>query len=211
LNKQYQQKNKIVMDFKTLSRLSTLLSKVFAEDLLRLLVTHQTISASEAASRFGLHIKTAQDFFDELCSLGIAEKEEVYERKRPYFRYRLKNPKIDISFNLNTLYDSSGDSAGLTQKIREKKNAGAVFAASKSNDAISSITVFTGEGRSRKERKISLTAAQGRFLFHLPFPTAQPMAVKEILEQAGVEQGWQAEVLDIVELLKNYDIIEKAE
>jgi hypothetical protein len=196
------------MDFKTLSRLSTLLSKVFAEDLLRLLVTHQTISASEAASRFGLHIKTAQDFFDELCRLDITEKEEVFERKRPYFRYKLKNPQIDIKFDLNSLYDRSRDEAGLDQKIRERKNAGAVFTTSKSNDAISSITVFSGEGRDRKERKISLTAAQGRFLFHLPFPTADFLTVQDIMNKSELTDDVSAEILDAVGILQEMGVLE---
>ena len=92
-----------IMDFNAVSKTSTLLSKAFAEDLLRLLVTYQTISASEAASRLNLHIKTAQDFLEGLEGLGYVSKEEVVEGKRPYFRYTLIKEKIEIEFDLREL------------------------------------------------------------------------------------------------------------
>jgi len=78
------------MDFKTAAILGTYISKSYAEDFFKLLVNYHDISASEAASRLGLHIRTAQDFLDAMASLGILEKVEVYEKKRPYFRYSLQ-------------------------------------------------------------------------------------------------------------------------
>ena len=66
------------MDFKTVSRIATLLSKSFAEEMLKLLLIYQDISASQAASRLDLHIKTAQDFLDQLHELGIVDKTEVF-------------------------------------------------------------------------------------------------------------------------------------
>ncbi len=93
------------MDFKTVARISTLFSKSFAEEFLRLLVTYKSISASEAASRMNLHIKTAQDFLEELNALDIVDKEVVYERKRPYYRYTLKKKTINIVVDLTKLYN----------------------------------------------------------------------------------------------------------
>ena len=78
------------MDFQTAALISTYLSKDYAEDFFRLLVNYQDISASEAASRLSIHIRTAQDFLDGLANLGIVEKTEVHEKKRPYFRYNLR-------------------------------------------------------------------------------------------------------------------------
>ena len=52
------------------------LSKEYAENLFRLLVTYESISASEAASRLGLHIKTVQDFLEALAEVEILGKEE---------------------------------------------------------------------------------------------------------------------------------------
>ena len=98
-----------IMDFNAVSKISTLLSKAFAEDLLRLLVTYHTISASEAASRLNLHIKTAQDFLEGLEGLGYVSKEEVFEGKRPYFRYTLIKEKIEIEFDLGELKGNIGN------------------------------------------------------------------------------------------------------
>jgi len=189
--------------------MANLLAKPFAKDILKLLVNYQDISASEAATRLGLHIKTAQDFLEELTALDICEKQEVYEKKRPYYRYKLKKYQFSMDVDLSVLADkSSSTDSRLLVKIREHKNANAVFTVARSGDFISSVTIFIGEGRKKKERKISLTQAQGNFLYHLPFPTAQPLTVKEIMQQAGIEPEHQMEILDIVEVLDENDVIE---
>ena len=200
------------MDFKTVSRLSTLLAKPFAEDLLKLLLIYKDISASEAATRLNLHIKTAQDFFEELLHFNIVEKQEVYERKRPYFRYKLKKTKLTIDIDLSKLYKSKSkeENHELEQRIKEKINAGATFTTSVDNTYISSVSFFTGEGRKRKVRKISLTVIQGKFLYYLPFPTEQPKSIHEILKKAGIDEANSAEILDIVEVLKENNVIESA-
>ncbi len=55
------------MDFGAARKLGACLSRDYAEGMFRLLVNYQDISASEAASRLGLHIRTAQDFLDTLA------------------------------------------------------------------------------------------------------------------------------------------------
>ena len=198
------------MDFNQVQRMANLLAKPFAGDILKLLVNYQDISASEAATRLGLHIKTAQDFLEELAALDICEKQEVYEKKRPYYRYKLKKYQFSMDVDLSVLADkSSHTDSRLLMKIRERKNANAVFTVARSGDYISSVTIFIGEGRKKKERKISLTQAQGKFLYHLPFPTAQPLTINEIIKQSGIEQNYQMEILDIIELLIEYKVIEK--
>ena len=196
------------MDFKIVSKISALLSKAFAEEFLRLLVIYRDISASEAASRLNLHIKTAQDFLEELTALDIVKKTEVYEKKRPYFRYSLKKKKLNVEVDFSALYDSKGKENKLELKIREKKNSGAMFSTSVNNDRISSISFFTGEGRKRKVRKINLTIPQGKFLYHLPFPGAEFKSVKEILYIADINESGVYEIIDIIEVLENYKVID---
>ena len=196
------------MDFKAVSKIATLLSKSFAEDMLRLILIYQDISASQAASRLDLHIKTAQDFLDELHNLGIVDKSEVYEKKRPYYRYSLQKTKFTIDVDVSALYDPKDEDLKLAQKIRERKNAGATFAISGSNDFISSVSILVGEGRQKRIWTISLTVIQGKFLYHLPFPTAAPMSVSDVLNKAGIDESHRTEVLDIVDILKEYKVIE---
>jgi len=196
------------VDFKKAAKLGSCLSKDYAEDLFRLLVTYKTISASEAASRLDLHIRTAQDFLEDLYDLGIVDREEVYEGKRPYFRYNLKVKELAMHISLDDLRRSQGETdsrAGMC--IREMKNARARFTISRTNDSISSVVIWMGEGRSRTERKINLSIPQGRFLFHLPFPTAEPLSVSQIMEKAGVDASSLPEIADIVKLLMDYGVI----
>lgn len=197
------------MDFKEAAKLGSCLSKDYAEDFFRLLATYKSISASEAASRLDLHIKTAQDFLEDMYNLKILDREEVSEGKRPYFRYRLKTNLISISIDLTAFFhDEEVDDERLVLKIREKRNAGVKFTTSRSNDYISSVTIWMGEGRSRTERKINLSIPQGKFLFFLPFPNADFMSIREIMEKARTDVTNMPEVIDIVSVLNNLGVIE---
>jgi predicted transcriptional regulator len=197
------------MDFREASRISAILARDYAEDFFKLLVIYKDISASEAASRLELHIKTAQDFLEELNALGVVDKKEVYEKKRPYFRYTLRKRELAIEIDLAKLYNSSSEDSRLKQRIREKANSGVVFNTSGNSDFISSVAVFTGSGRRRKERRINLTGAQGKFLYHLPFPTADHMSIDEIMKKAGVDRTYLPELLDIIDVLETYGVIER--
>jgi len=195
------------MDFKKAAKLSHYLAKDYAQDFLALLVNYQDISASEAASRLGLHIRTAQDFLEGMAALDILDKQEVYEKKRPYFRYTLKTKRIRIDIDL-TQIKGHQTPEDLTQAIREKSNAGANFSLARGGEYISSVSLWTGKGRDRKERKISLTRPQGLFLYHLPFPNADPLPIADIMRKANVTEELAPEILDIIQLLVQYDVIE---
>ena len=197
------------MDFIAAAKLGTYISKEYAEDLLRLLVNYKDISASEAASRLSLHIKTAQEFLEAMAALDILEKEEVYQKKRPYFRYSLKKNRISMDIDLTSLQKIQG-AEDLTRKIRERKNSRARFAAARDNRSIGSVVIWPGKGRDRKEIKISLTQPQGKFLYHLPFPTAGHSSIAEIMEKADVDRSRAPEILDIIDLLEKYKVIDTA-
>jgi DNA-binding Lrp family transcriptional regulator len=200
------------VDFKKAAKLGSCLSKDYAEDLFRLLITYESISASEAASRLGIHIKTTQDLLEDLQSLEILKREEVYEGKRPYFRYSLIVKEISFSVDLTRLnvVEKVADSR-LRMKIREIKNAKARFTTSRSNDYISSVVIWMGEGRDRSERKFNLSYPQGKFLFHLPFPTAEPVTITELMTKAGVDKNNIPEIIDIVQELIELNVIESSQ
>lgn len=195
------------MDFNTAAQISAYLSKDYAEDFFRLLVNYQDISASEAASRLSIHIRTAQDFLDGLANLGVVEKTEVHEKKRPYFRYNLASQKIKLEVDLNELLkEDPGE--GLGRLVREIPNADANYSVARSGDSFSGITIWEGDGRERKERKISLTTQQGKFLFHLPFPQTRPLSIADVMEQAKVDTEYTNEIQNIVDELANLGVIE---
>ena len=195
------------MDFRTASKYAALLSKDYAEDIFSLLVNYRAISASEVAARLNLHIKTAQDFLESLAQMGVLAKEEVLEKKRPYFRYVLQQNRILIDIDLLQV-KSNPTTNNLSRQIREKENAGARFATTRGEDIISSVTIWTGTGREREERKIKLTSPQGKFLYHLPFPKAMPLSIADIMQKAGLEENLAPEILDLVQLLEKYSVIE---
>ena len=195
------------MDFSTAGKYASLLSKDYAEDIFALLVNYQAISASEVAARLNLHIKTAQDFLEGLEALGVVVKEEVLEKKRPYYRYILQKTRLVIDIDLAQVKKEPSHHS-LSLRIREREHAGARFTAARNDDYITSVAIWTGEGREREERKIKLTMPQGKFLYHLPFPKAQPMSVAEIMQKAGVDDSLAPEVLDLVQLLEKYEVIE---
>jgi hypothetical protein len=195
------------MDFRTAALLGSSLSKDYAEDFFKLLVNYQDISASEAASRLNLHIRTAQDYLDNLSELGITQKTEVFEKKRPYFRYNLVQTKIKINLDLDQ-FKKENPGEGLARLVREKKENGANFSVGRNGDSFSTVTVWEGDGREREEHKISLTTPQGKFLFHLPFPKARPMTIAEIMKKARVKIDYSTEIQNIVDELIRLDVIE---
>ncbi len=195
------------MDFERAAQLGACLAKDYAAEMFRLLVNYESLSASEAASRLDLHVQTAQTFLETLASLGILDKEESLEKSRPYYRYSLKTTRLKLDLDLATLaVDDSR--AGLGRWIRERRNAGARFTEARGGNAISSVAVWTGDGRSREERKLTLTEAQGAFLYHLPFPGAEPLPVAAIMEKAGVDEARASEILDIVGRLEDLGVVE---
>jgi hypothetical protein len=198
------------MDYKTIAKLGGALSKEYSEDLFKLLVNYQDISASEAASRLSLHIRTAQDFLDNLTDLKIVNKTEVFEKKRPYYRYNLIQTKIKLELDLAG-YKKENPGEGLSRLVRERKENGANFSIARAGDSFSTVTVWEGEGRERQEHKISLTTPQGKFLFHLPFPGARPMTIADIMDKAQVENDYSTEIQDIVDELIRLEVIEVLE
>ncbi len=195
------------MDFQTAAALGSCLSKDYAQDFFELLVNYQDLSASEAASRLGFHIRAARDFLEALASLGIVERREVFEKKRPYYRYTLKTRRIVLDLDLSQVRRARTPD-DLARRIREKANSGARFTLARSGDRIGQVTYWTGEGRERSEHKISLTDPQGLLLYHLPFPNAEPLAIGDILRKAGVDEKLAPEVLDIAEVLIRHGAIE---
>jgi hypothetical protein len=197
------------MDFKKVAILGSYISKDYAEDLFKLLYTYKDISASEAASRLNLHIKTVQDFLEAMAAIDVLDRKEVFESKRPYYRYSLKQTKISLDIDLKALFADEKKPYGKgSLMIREKMNAGARFTTARNNQYISNVVIWLGKGRDRQERKINLTIPQGKFLFYLPFPSASFQSIHEIMEKAGVSSSHASEIFDIVDVLKGFEVIE---
>ena len=196
------------MDFKKAAILSNYISKDYAEDIFKLLMSHHNISASEAASRLEMHIRTVQEFLEVMAINDIINKEEVYERKRPYFRYSIKKKKIEIIIDLEEAFPKS-KKTNTDFKIREMKNSGAKFSVARNGQYFSTVSLWIGNGREGKQRTISLTVYQGTFLYHLPFPDAEPLTVEEIMKKSGIGKIHITEINHIIDDLFKLKIIEK--
>ncbi len=195
------------MDFKEAGILGNLLSRDYALRVFALLVNYRNISASETASRLNLHIRTAQEFLDGLTHLNIVTKEEVFEGKRPYFRYALNTDRIGFELDLKKLQTVESDEE-ISTPIRERPDSGVRFVTSRSGQTISAICIWIGTGRDRTERRINLTTSQGRFLYHLPFPDAEPVSIDGIMNRADIDAEFRSEIIDLVDLLRDYGVID---
>ncbi|MCY1723539.1 hypothetical protein OU798_24520 [Prolixibacteraceae bacterium Z1-6] len=196
------------MKFEEAAKFGTYISKSYSKDIFRLLNNYRDISASEAASRLGMHIQTVQDFLEAMSGLGILSKKETIERKRPYFRYTLITQNISFEIDLQKELAVSGEDHLEQAKIREKKNAGVRFSLARNGQYFSNVTIWVGKGRERSEKKINLTTAQGKFLYNLPFPDGKHLTLEEIRIKSGIEPGQMPEIKDLVEELIQYKVIE---
>ena len=199
------------MDFQNARKLGTCLARDYSENAFRMLVNYADVSASELASRLSLHVRTAQDFLETLNGIGVLSREEVYERKRPYFRYSLAKKTLRININLATLFRSESTEDWFDRPIRERRGNGAKFATARSGDKIATVSIWTGRGREASERRLNLTTPQGRFLYHLPFPTAEPLSVVEIMARAELDGEHRAEIADLVNVLEAEKIVERCD
>jgi hypothetical protein len=196
------------MKFEEAAKFGTYISKSFAKDIFRLLNNYRDISASEAASRLGMHIQTVQDFLEAMADLGVLSKKEATERKRPYFRYTLQKQTIAFEIDLIKELQISEEGSLEQSKIREKKNAGVRFSMARNGQYFSNVAIWVGKGRERSEKKINLTTAQGKFLYNLPFPDGEFYTLEEIRIKAGIEIDDMPEIKDLVEELIQFKVIE---
>ena len=196
------------MNFKTLKKISLYLSKDYSEQIFRLLLNYKDLSASEAASRLNLHIKTVQDFLEAMSESELINSFEVNEGKRPYKRYSLTRTLIKLEYDLSSIIKDLTDKTQLEIKIRENKNARVRFNLSRNKKSFSSVVVWIGKGRSRQERKINLTTAQGKFLYNLPFPTADHVTVTALMKISGIEDSYKKEIDDIISVLIDLNVID---
>ena len=197
------------MDFDKIVIFGSYISKEYSREFLRLLATYSDISASEAASRLDIHIKTAQDFLEGMAEAGILSRERVQDRARPYYRFSLINRKAIITLDFDSLAERKEKSTKNGKPaLRESRNSGIRFVTSRFGPFFTSVIIPVGEGRTRSERKISLTPSQGKLLFHLPFPGADPMTLDEMMTKGGLEEETRAELSDIINLMTQYGVIE---
>ena len=47
-------------------------------------------------------------------------------------------------------------------------------------------------------------------MFHLPFPDGEALSVAEIIKKADIERELTPEIQDILELLRQYEVIEQS-
>ena len=69
--------------------------------------------------------------------------------------------------------------------------------------------IWLGEGRNKKEKKINLTISQGKFMYNLPFPSADFESVETIMDKAKLTDEHESEILNIVNDLILFKVIEK--
>jgi predicted transcriptional regulator len=200
----------MITDFDKIAAFGSYIAKNYAQEILKVLYRYKDVSSSEAASRLGLHINTVQEFFEAMYQAGIVTREEVYEKKRPYYRYTLATQTIKIQINLSELFADDNMSDVTHRMIRERANSAATFNRAKNNPYFSSVVILRGTGRERKQKKINLTSAQGIFLYNLPFPDGQFTTIADIMHTAQIDRELVAEIMDIVNLLIEYGIIEEA-
>jgi hypothetical protein len=193
--------------FEDIKLISNLISREYAEGMFRLLAGYDGISASEAASRLDIHIRTAQDFLESLLSLGIVSKSEVLESRKPFFRYSIAEPKIDLKFDIHAFAHRGEFSIGTGHLVIEKNNEAVSLNYSEKEQRITSVTQLSGRGRDKKLRRISLTPVQGKFLYFLPFPTAKPESVASLMQKAGLPDVHLPEIYDIISILLDFDAI----
>jgi predicted transcriptional regulator len=60
-------------------------------------------TASQIARDLNIHVATAVKYLSELHELGLVDRRVKWGKTREAFEYQLKNPKINIEFDISQL------------------------------------------------------------------------------------------------------------
>lgn len=71
-------------------------------EILKYVYSNGWTKSSDLADGLGLHIATCSKYLEELTEINIMEKREIQGQTRKVNQYRVKDPKIQLEFNLQT-------------------------------------------------------------------------------------------------------------
>ena len=84
-------------------RMLFVLGKEHCLDVMIYLYKNDWQTASQVARGLKIHIATAVKYLSELHELGLVDRRVKWGKTREAFEYQLKNPKINIEFDIGQL------------------------------------------------------------------------------------------------------------
>lgn len=192
--------------YNEIKKLSLYLSRDYSDQIFHILLTYETVSASELASQLDLHIKTVQDFLEALADLKLLEAEKVVRHKRPYFRYKLIQDSINLNIDLSQVQEKSKlEFEDMT--LRMTKLPTVMLNTVK--DSAESVTLFLKKNRRMHQKKIKFTPIQGKFLKTVPAHNSSAALFTDLLKKAEIEEKHLDEIKEIVQILITNKVLDK--
>ncbi len=90
-------------------RSSYVLGKDHSIDILNLVYLKGWSKASDIANELDLHIATVSKYLVELKEIQLLESREAEGKTRMVVEYRIRDPKIELKFDISKKYDDMGE------------------------------------------------------------------------------------------------------
>lgn len=203
------------MNKEQFQRAAFVLGKEHCIDVVENLYLREWSTATEIAEELKIHTATAVKYLTELHEIGIVEKRTREGKYKDAFEYRLINPEINLTLNFEKIIaeESKGviKKAGLI-KVKEQVRDDVNYEWDDEKQKILKINIIgSGLRRSIKE-SVELSTLEGRFFWHMPYPSEESISVEQICEKAGIKNALEfKKILNFVDVLKEKGIIEASE
>lgn len=107
------------MDEEKFRRTSYVLGKEHSIDVLKLVCSRGWCKASDLAEWLDVHVATASSYLKELHEVGMLEQRKGMGKTREVLEYRVKDPIIELSFDLSLEKGDERAPDGLQKQIPE--------------------------------------------------------------------------------------------
>lgn len=191
-------------------KLASLIGKEHTGRILYILYKTPNKSASRIAKILNIHIATAQSYLEDLEKLDIVKSKIKKQGIKPYKEYFLTKTRISIDIDLNELDAEDQEEQEILRrtKIREKKDLKILYETNQEKSIITRIHFYEDLGRKNIQYSLDLDEVEGKFTWFIPFPSADPQTILEIREKAGIYEFYQQKILNLIEKLEEFGLIE---
>ena len=200
------------MNKKQFHRAAFVLGKDHSIDLIETLYIKDWTTATEIADELKIHTATAVKYLTELHEIDLVEKRTRPGKYKDALEYKLINSKINLTLNFDKIIKE--ESAGVIEKarsikVKERVRDDVNYEWDDDKQKILKINFIGGNLRRGIKEFVSLNDCEGRFLWHVPYPSDESLLVFRICEKAGINNAMDIKkILKFVDFLKDKGVVD---
>ena len=171
-------------------------------------------TATEIAEELKIHTATAVKYLTELYEIGLVEKRTREGKYKDALEYRLKESEINLTLNFEKIIEEESKDVikrAKIMRVKEHARDDVNYEWDDEKQKIRKINIVRAGLRRGVRESIELSDIEGRFLWHMPYPSEDFISVEQICGKSGIKNVMEIKkILALVDLLKEKSIIESS-